>query len=1779
MKKLIKIIAITFFPILGFSQIEQCNNGFDDDGDGLVDCYDGDCANSISCTNFFTNGTQPPCPDTPNVALFSMKEQYRTANNVGHGYTTPVVGDMDGDGMPEIVVVSDIGKKIYVINGQTGATITSIAYQQTWHQFSGGLSIADIDNDGTAEVFVVTGNAAAGFDNNNSRQYISCYDYVGGTLSFRYRMSFGQNNRSEYDGQKYAVPQFVDFDQDGTTEIFIGNHIMNASTGAVIASPTTAQRYSWPRGRYHSAVGEDDYMSAAYDILPDAFCTNCSGVEIIAGNTVYAVDLSNPTNAQNGITVAAQMAPTGTYKDGLTSLADWDGDGLMDIIVVGRNGTAGAYVYVWNPRTQTIINGPVDIQAGGARAGRATVADFDGDGTNELAIVSQNRLHVFEPNLSPKWSAVVADGSANTSATAFDFEGDGNMEVVYRDQNSLYILDGLTGTVKTSLQCGSGTRVEMPVIADVDADGEAEIICGCGTQNGGGGTPTTRVFTSDQTPWMPTRKVWNSLHYAPTFINDDLTIPAVRQHKTLIPHLDIYAAQAHITDPNGNIIFPALPDFVPNIDSTTIGSCTDDSITVYLSICNDDASALKYNYPVSYYDGDPTAGGTLIGTRTVTQSNTIFTKDSCYQFTFKVENQPTDLYVVVNDNGTGNFGYPTTLIKECDSTNNQANENVGCVIDAGITKDDGQLSYIPGGPVTYKITARNLGPNFTGGVVSDPLPVGVSAGNVTWTATTYGGATTKAIGTMNGALQDTVDITGGDSVVYSVTITTPATLVGDLVNTVTITLAGDTILTNNTATDIDPVDCSFAISGTVNSRTAAWQEIGTVRNGSTYNINTSAGFKTFTATNGPESGKVINSVIYNTGSNNHVSLTKNKYNPSNNWLATVGTYDNTPHAWTGLSGVAPENAPVLGFMAFVDQNGDGIFNSGSEEYIRDINTLSVIPTTTGQLYMAFYDDGPYNDNNGIMTINASVNSANISIGNDTTICEGNSVTLDAGNPGSTYLWNTSATTQTIQSTSTGQYAVAVNTGGGCLVRDTVNVIVDTITVTLRTDTSLCAGDSVLLDAGNIGANYLWSTGETSQTIQAKTATQYSVAATVANGCIGRDTIVISQIPMLNLGIGNDTAICVGESINFTFTKPIGSSQIWNTGSTMQTISADSAAAYSVLVTDSNGCLNHDTIVLSLNPLPIVNLGNDTTICSGTSITLTPQNIGSTYLWNDGSSGQSLIASAVGEYFVEETNSLGCIGKDTIEILALDTLPLVDLGPDSIMICSGASIALDGGSTGSSYLWQDASTNQTFNTSTLGKYFVQVKNGNNCIASDTLEINAFFPLPPVNIGNDTSICIGTSVTLDAGPASSWAWLPSGNTSTITASLAGTYSVEISDSNGCIGRDTILISNDTLPAITLGNDTSICEGDTVDLVTVLGLTSYLWTNNSSTTNIAKVFTTNTYEVTGTDSNGCENTASIDVTVNPLPVIGLADSSNYCVYGQNLIISVFESGATYLWNNGLATQQIPISSVGTYWVDVTDGNNCFETDTIVITSDYLTINLGPDQTVCEKDSVLLDAGNYPLEIWNLTDTASTYNVYGTEKVSVIAIDADGCFGVDTVMITQTLNPTIDVVKTDSTICDLIGEETSVYVVDPQGMSVSWNTGEIGQNIPVAKIGTYVATVINGDNCSASDSAFIDRSCDTVPFTMPNVFTPNTDGINDDFVPVEDPVTLKDYFKSIDFIVYNRWGRAVYLSSDVLPFWNGENIETGNLCSVGVYFWVIEYKDIYGKIERINGFVHLAK
>ena len=2090
--------SVTDTDVIFSLSTEQCDNGFDDDGDGDVDCFDGECNESPVCESHYTNGVIPDCPDTPDVALFSMREQYSRANVVTNGYATPIVGDLDGDGFPEIVVNttnaisggSFVGSNatIRVLDGQTGVIKYSVNVPRI-HYFSHCTSVADVDNDGDGEIYIVTGD-----------QRLRAYDHTLTPISGFTATQIGQGGQPDWDVQKAAGVQFADFDQDGQTELFIGNQVFDALTGAILAEPPTkANVNNWPKGQHQNS----DYMSAAADVLPDNYCPTCSGLEIIAGNTIYAIDLTNPT-ANAALTIASQMMPLGTYQDGFTSIADWDGDDSLDVIVTSNTGGASR-VYIWNPRSEALITEdksgnpmPTGLTTvvSGRECGRATVADFDGDNINELAIVSRNRLKLYESDLSLKWQRIdFNDPSSLTSATAFDFEGDGNVEIVYRDNSHLRILDGVNGVTKDSLACSSGTRIEMPVIADVDADGQAEIAIAFDND--------LVVYEADQTPWMPTRKVWNTLSYSPVWVNDDLTIPAQRQNKADIPRLDIYAAQAYITDPSGAIVYPALPDFEINIDSTVIADCDDDSMLVYLTVCNDDAAALIYDYPVSFYDGDPNSGGTLLITRTVTVGNSTPTQDSCYQFSFNVPHFPTNLFVFANDSGTGKFGYPTTLLEECDSSNNSANAQVGCPYDAEITKDDGELHYIPGGARTYEIVARNNGPGFTGGIVSDPLPTGISAGDVTWTATTYGGATTKASGTMNGALQDTVDIPGGDSIIYSVTISTPENLTGDLVNLVSINVVGDTITNNNTATDTDTVDCTFAISGVVNSRTQNWTRIGTVVSGFTYNFNSAGGTKTFTATNGPEAGQEITTVVYNTGTGFSISMARNRYNNSNSYVGTItGTYDNSPHGWTGLSGTAPENAPILGFMAFIDRNGNGSYNSGTDDFIRDINSLTITPDNSGELYLAFYDNGSYADNNGVINIDASIDPTTVDFAvSDTLICDGDSVQLDAGNPEAlSWDWSNGETSQSIQAKVTGEYSVIVTTPGGCTTTDTMNLIVgcetdleatktdglstytrgantvytiiaknngpldvenaavtdpipngvndfswtavlhgtatntsgtsgsggvlDTVdlavgdsivytvtaavsgtkygdlinTVTIITptgtpdsdstnniatdidndpDPSQCfimmsdfedyvncpsiatqyddfaaayAGNSAWVNSkhtaglfvNNIpvggscdninfpgydipepdvdggtayaglhspnsggtqqeviigtlptsllanqeyeisfigisilvrdqpqwnnygevdffgiedGANPVlndatqtdWTTISaipevdylgTSATIASRTEwneysftftptrdldrlllaprgasayvgidniivkvaaqtidvdtvsvcrgttvislpytitsgnpTDYSIdwddaansvgIADVAQttlpvgdeftlselvsvppgnytaeitayntplGCESTDSILFIVDDSINVNLRSDTVLCLGDSVLVDAGNPEALEWNWNSGDTTQTIFIDSTGIYIVDVTTSSSCPSQkDTVNVTVNSLPVVNLGEDTSICAVDSISFEGPLEGS-YIWNTDEIISSITTDSAGIYHLTYTDTNNCINSDTV-VLTIDTVPDVSLRDDTTF-CEGGNVNIDAGNPGAIWFWNTGQSSQTIDADTSGTYRVIVSNTYNCVDSDSVKITVI-PVPLVNIGpKDTSVCVENLYELDAGNTGAiFNWNTDEDEQIITPDTAGIYYVKVTFGTGCFATDTIKIDTFVTPLPNLNvPDTTICEGDSVVVEATEGFQSYSWTNDTSTSNSAVLNSTNKYVITVTNSNNCIGRDSLELTVNPLPLVDLNDSSLLCTYGE-LRLTVDEIGADYAWSTGESDREIRVNTLDTFWVKVTTPENCELSDTTIAYEDTLLIDLGEDASFCEGNSVLLDAGDFVTEIWNSSDTSSTFAIDESGTITVLAIDSEGCFGRDTIIVTQNPIPSLSLTQQDTAICDLIAETTSASVLNPEDMDITWSTGESGETTSIADTGWVKATKTNEFECSAKDSVFVDRECEDKTFTLPNIFTPDDDGTNETFIPIEDPITLSTYFNVIQFIVYNRWGRVV--------------------------------------------------
>jgi PKD repeat protein len=378
------------------------------------------------------------------------------------------------------------------------------------------------------------------------------------------------------------------------------------------------------------------------------------------------------------------------------------------------------------------------------------------------------------------------------------------------------------------------------------------------------------------------------------------------------------------------------------------------------------------------------------------------------------------------------------------------------------------------------------------------------------------------------------------------------------------------------------------------------------------------------------------------------------------------------------------------------------------------SNTTVTTVTTTATYTLTLTDG--NGCRAMDTVVVSVLAAPpVTLGNDTTFC-GTGITLDAGNPGSSYLWNTGAGTQTLQVTQSGNYSVSVQFPSGCINQDNINV---TITAppsySLGPDTSSC-GNMVAVDAGSGYVSYTWSTGGTSQMENVSSNDTISVTVVDANGCTLTDTIgvVLNPAPVVNLGA--DFAQCGGPAI-LDAGNP-GSLFFWSNSTSSQTTAVNATGTYFVNVLTQAGCAGADTINVTINNQPVVNLGPDTSICLA-NVILDAGNPGSTYAWSNAQTSQ-VVTVGSGTYNVLVTDPSGCSDRDTISVTT-NVPPVVTASADT-SICPGGTATLT--ATGAlTYLWSNnaAVTPTTVSPTNNTAYYVTGTDANGCQASDVVIV--------------------------------------------------------------------------------------------------------------------------------------------------------------------------------------------------------------------------------------------------------------------------------------------------------------------------------------------------------------------------------------------------------------------------------------------------------------------------
>ncbi|MBK9213411.1 MAG: hypothetical protein IPO14_10795 [Saprospiraceae bacterium] len=480
-----------------------------------------------------------------------------------------------------------------------------------------------------------------------------------------------------------------------------------------------------------------------------------------------------------------------------------------------------------------------------------------------------------------------------------------------------------------------------------------------------------------------------------------------------------------------------------------------------------------------------------------------------------------------------------------------------------------------------------------------------------------------------------------------------------------------------------------------------------------------------------------------------------------------------------------------------------------------------------------------------------------------TICDGTSTVLTASG-GVSSTWSTSETTADITVTTAGLYEVIVTSADGCTSITGVTVVVNPLPTALATNATVCPGATGDLIASG-GVSYLWSDASTSATLTTSTVGVYTVTVTDINGCTSSTTAELVNFPGA-VALATNATVCPGASGDLIASG--GVSYLWSDASTSATLTTSTVAVYTVTVTDINGCTSSTTAEL-INFPGAVALATNATVCPGVSGDLVASG-GVSYQWSDASTSATLTTSTVAVYMVTVTDINGCTSSTTAELV---NFPGAVASATSSTVCTGFDGTMTA-SGGVSYAWSNGPITDINITNVAGTYEVTVTDLNGCISTTTatLTINNSAPAAVSNV----TVCTGLDGTLLASGGISYIWSDGITTSAnFVSSVAGSYTVTVTDINGCTGVSTAEIVNYPL-AVALATNATVCPGVSGDLVASGGV-SYLW-SDASTSATLTTSTAGVYTVTVTDINGCISSTTAELTNFP-GAVALAANATVC------------------------------------------------------------------------------------------------------------------------------------------------------------------------------------------------------------------------------------------------------------------------------------------------------------
>ncbi|MDP4266757.1 MAG: choice-of-anchor L domain-containing protein [Bacteroidota bacterium] len=749
---------------------------------------------------------------------------------------------------------------------------------------------------------------------------------------------------------------------------------------------------------------------------------------------------------------------------------------------------------------------------------------------------------------------------------------------------------------------------------------------------------------------------------------------------------------------------------------------------------------------------------------------------------------------------------------------------------------------------------------------------------------------------------------------------------------------------------------------------------------------------------------------------------------------------------------------------------------GSKTYTWSNNifsqTQTVSPSVTTTYSVSVKDGCSTVKTGSVIVTKGDVPQANA--GADATVSKGSSTTLTATG-GASYSWSTTATTAsiTVSPTVNTTYIVTVKNSAGCSATDNVVVtVVETCSANAGSNVTICSGSSTTLLATG-GDTYKWSNQATtaSNTVTPTANTTYTVTVTKGTCTSSASvTVTITAAPQANAG--NDVTTCIGSGARLLATG--ADSYKWSSGGTTAMISVNPTITTTYTVTGTKGsCTASDAVVVSLINTPVVNAGNNVTICSGTSTSLTATGA-SNYIWStsDVTATITVTPSITTTYIV--TGTVGVCSVTSSVIVTVNNLPQASAGSNT-GICKGNSTNLTA-TGGDTYQWSPSTglsnlsvSNPVANPTITTTYKVTVTKAT-CTATSQVIVTVN-SLPTANAGSDVTVGKGVSTTLTATGGTTYSWSTNAKTAstTVNPTQNTTYTVTVTDSNGCTASDNVVVTTIELCVANAGNDQTICIGGTARL-TATGGDSYLWSTGESTQMISVMPTlVSTYTVTVTKGSCTSSDAVVVSLVNP-PTVSAGSDVTIC---NGATTSLTGTGAlSYSWNTGSLTSTITVNPTATTTYTVTGTSGvCSVTSSVVVTVNNLVVSAGNDVTVCAGSGTRLLASGGDSYKWSTgaTTTMISVNPTATSTYTITATKGQ-CYGIAKVVVTVA-NLTVNAGQ-DKNICS--GTTTSLSAIG--GTTFKWSTGETTSTINVSPTisTTYIVTATSG-NCNATDAVVV--------------------------------------------------------------------------------------------------------